>query len=107
MEPVKLKALIKDLDLEVKGAKETEILGLSTDSRTVSPGHLFIARKGLMHNGAEFIEQAVKGGAKAILTDLYDPFLKLPQLIHPEPASFIPTLACSQWPSTAGCIKMF
>lgn len=93
MESVKLKHLIKGLGLVVKGNKEAEITGLSSDSRTVSPGNLFIAKKGKTYDGAQFIGQAVSAGASATLTDIYDPFLKLPQIIHPNPAAIEAQLA--------------
>lgn len=81
---MKLKSLIKGLDLQVKGSKEVEITGVSSDSRTVAPGNLFIAKKGSTYDGSQFITQAVSAGAAAILTDIYDPFLNVPQIIHPN-----------------------
>lgn len=81
---MKLKALLKGLDLNVKGSKEVEITGISADSRTVAPGHLFIAKRGTAFDGTQFIAQAVDAGASAIVTDLYDPFLEKTQIIHPQ-----------------------
>jgi UDP-N-acetylmuramoyl-L-alanyl-D-glutamate--2,6-diaminopimelate ligase len=89
---MKLKALVKDCKAKVVG-KDVAVTGLATDSRTTSPGQLFIAKKGLSHNGAEFIEQAVKAGAAAVCTDLFDPFLKVTQVIYPDPAALLPILA--------------
>lgn len=93
MESVKLQALIKDLDVTVKGSKETVITGLSIDSRSVAPGNLFIAKKGLALDGADFIGKATLAGAAAILTDLYDPFLSIPQIIHKDPSSLVAAIA--------------
>lgn len=90
---MKLKTLIKDLNIQVKGSKETDITGLSSDSRTVSPGNLFIAKKGSTYDGTQFISQALNAGAAAILTDIFDPSLNIPQLIHPDPASLEAKLA--------------
>ncbi len=81
---MKLKALIKGLDLQVKGSKELEITGVSSDSRTVAPGNLFIAKRGSTYDGSHFISQAVSAGAAAVVTDIYDPFLSIPQIIHPN-----------------------
>lgn len=94
---MKLKKLVKGLDVEIKGSKETEITGISIDSRTVSPGNLFIAKKGSAYDGFQFIPQAVNAGAAAILTDIYDPFLKLPQIIHPNGASLEAKLAAAYY----------
>ncbi|PIS02414.1 MAG: UDP-N-acetylmuramoyl-L-alanyl-D-glutamate--2,6-diaminopimelate ligase [Chlamydiae bacterium CG10_big_fil_rev_8_21_14_0_10_42_34] len=79
---MKLKSLTKGLDVVVKGSKEVEITGVSADSRTVAPGNLFIAKKGAAHDGNQFISQAINAGACAIATDIYDPFLEVPQIIH-------------------------
>ncbi len=46
-----------------------EIKGLALDSRQVEPGFLFAALKGTNSDGADFIENAVKAGATAILCD--------------------------------------
>jgi UDP-N-acetylmuramoyl-L-alanyl-D-glutamate--2,6-diaminopimelate ligase len=74
---VKLKNLIKDIDgLEVKGSKEIEISGLSSHSKKVAPGDLFFAKKGYLSDGADYIKDAFLAGAKAVVTDLYNPFFK-------------------------------
>lgn len=48
---------------------ETEILGMTADSRKVQPGWLFAALKGSVHDGGRFVPQAVAQGAAAILSD--------------------------------------
>ena len=79
---MKLKKLIKDLEIEVKGSKEVEVTGISHNSQLVGPGHLFVAKKGRSFDGNEFIQDAISAGASAILTDLYNPFIQnIPQLI--------------------------
>ena len=47
--------------------KNVEITGLTSDSREVRPGFLFAARDGSRARGAEFIPEAVRNGAGAIL----------------------------------------
>lgn len=47
---------------------DVDICGITADSRKVEPGFLFVALAGLKFNGADFIEDAVKAGAAAILT---------------------------------------
>lgn len=68
----------------MRGSKEVEITGISSDSRTVAPGSLFIAKKGGTYDGTQFIQQAVNAGAAAVVSDIYDPFLKITQMIHPN-----------------------
>jgi UDP-N-acetylmuramoyl-L-alanyl-D-glutamate--2,6-diaminopimelate ligase len=74
---VKLKQLVKDLEgIQIKGSKEVEISGLSSHSKKVAPGDLFFAKRGTKTHGMEYIKDAFLAGAKAIVTDLYNPFYK-------------------------------
>ncbi|MCB1106794.1 MAG: UDP-N-acetylmuramoyl-L-alanyl-D-glutamate--2,6-diaminopimelate ligase [Chlamydiia bacterium] len=73
---MKLKKLLKDLDVEVKGNREIEVTGISSHSQFISPGSLFIAKKGGTFDGTEFIPKAIETGAVAVLTDFYNPFLQ-------------------------------
>ena len=84
---MKLKELIRGFEpLKVVGSKEVEITGISIDSRRVVPGNLFIAKKGAVCDGTEFIDKAVEAGAAAIVAPIYNPFLKQTQVVseHPE-----------------------
>ncbi|MEM8728109.1 MAG: UDP-N-acetylmuramoyl-L-alanyl-D-glutamate--2,6-diaminopimelate ligase [Chlamydiota bacterium] len=73
---MKLKKLIKNLDLEVKGSREVEVSGICSHSQSITPGSLFIAKKGKTFDGREFIPEAIETGAAAVLTDIYNPFLQ-------------------------------
>lgn len=91
---MKLKQLIhKDDKIEIRGKKDIDILGLSSDSRTVAPGFLFFAVKGNKFDGNDFIYQAASNGAKAIVTQVYDPFLPLTQIVTPHPEKWIAIFA--------------
>lgn len=91
---MKLKKLIQGVALtEYKGSKEIEISGICADSRMVAPGNLFIAKRGVAADGNQFIMQAQESGAAASLSEIYNPFLKITQLIHPNPQEIIATLA--------------
>nr|WP_043846995.1 UDP-N-acetylmuramoyl-L-alanyl-D-glutamate--2,6-diaminopimelate ligase [Arthrobacter crystallopoietes] len=48
---------------------ETEVTGISMDSRSVEPGDLYVALGGANCHGAEFAGQVAAAGAAAILTD--------------------------------------
>lgn len=74
---MKLKRIIKDLPVRVaKGSKEIEITGISSHSKIVGPGNLYIAKKGAKYDGNDFIQEAIAAGAVAIITDIFNPFLE-------------------------------
>lgn len=67
--------LIKDVikSLETKkilgNLPDQGISGLSSDSRKVRPGHLFVAVRGSQQDGHAFVAQAVKAGAGAVVLE--------------------------------------
>ncbi|HIJ82877.1 MAG: UDP-N-acetylmuramoyl-tripeptide--D-alanyl-D- alanine ligase [Magnetococcales bacterium] len=46
-----------------------DLAGVSIDTRTLTPGQLFAALKGPSFDGHQFIPQAIKGGASALLVE--------------------------------------
>ena len=84
---MKIKNLFKDIPgIIIKGSKDKKISNITSDSRYVYPNNLFIARKGESVDGSKYIDVAIKSGAIAIVTDVYDPFLKnVVQIIHENP----------------------
>ncbi len=56
--------------LNLQGAfPDFELNEITTDSRAVKPGSLFVAIKGDHHDGHDFIDGAIKAGARAILSE--------------------------------------
>ncbi len=67
---MKLKELIRDLTILSDTADpETEISGISYDSRITKPGDLFVAWRGFSADGHRFIPMAVEKGAAAVLCE--------------------------------------
>lgn len=60
---------LSELGLTARGGADIAVTGLSVDSRTVKPGHLFAALAGSRAHGADYIPTALERGAVAILTD--------------------------------------
>lgn len=82
---MKLKTLLKDIpDCVVKGSRDIDITGLSSHSKVVAPGNLFVAKKGKSDDGQHYMNEALRAGAVAVLTDIYNPFIKVTQIIHPH-----------------------
>ena len=66
---MKLFELLENVSvLAVQGSTTIEILSVTTDSRQVTKGTLFIAVKGTKVDGNEFIEKAITAGAVAIVS---------------------------------------
>lgn len=49
--------------------EDTTVSGVSTDTRTIEPGMLFVAIKGESFDGNDFIAAAAEKGASAVITD--------------------------------------
>lgn len=64
-----LKACGIDLPSFLRDGKthDPDILSLASDSRSVRPGSLFIAVEGIQADGHEYMDQAVKKGASAVI----------------------------------------
>lgn len=75
-----LKQLFKDLPVLWKGDRETRVSAITANSKVVRPGALFVAKKG----GNRYAAEAVASGAAAVVSDTYNPFLKVPQVIYPD-----------------------
>jgi len=83
-----LKLLPQDLVIDVHGlSRDIEITGLSSNSKVVAPGMLFIAKKGSAEDGHRYIPDAIAHGARAVVTEVKDPFCEIPQIITKDPAS--------------------
>lgn len=72
---------LKDLGL----SGDAEVTGLSCDSRLVEPGHVFAALPGTALDGRDYIPQAKKSGAIAILSTPDADTLGLPLLASDVP----------------------
>jgi len=65
---MKLNEVIKNIHYElINGSLTVDIKGISEDSRRISPGWVFVARKGLETNGHLYIENALNRGAAAVI----------------------------------------
>ena len=67
---MKLKELLRNLELmEAHADPDTEITGISYDSRKTKPGDLFVAIRGFEADGHRFIPRAMEQGAAAVLCE--------------------------------------
>lgn len=67
---MELKRILVGLEnLKVKGNLDTEIKGIAKSSNEVKEGYLFVAIKGFTVDGHNFIEDAIKNGATAVMVE--------------------------------------
>ena len=64
-----LRALSKNLLINIKDLPDIEISGISLNSSKTKPGDLFIAIPGSKADGHDFISEAIDNGAKAVVTN--------------------------------------
>ena len=62
-----LKKIIKNLPVQISN---TNIKGLSLDSRKIKKNYLFFAVRGAEHNGEKYILDAINKGAKAVICSI-------------------------------------
>ena len=67
---MKLKSILIGLEgLKVKGDLDKEILGIDSNSRNIKDGFVFVAIKGFSVDGHDFIKEAIKNGATAVVIE--------------------------------------
>ena len=65
-----IKSLLKEMDyLSFTGSDDTEITGITNDSRKVGKNDIFVAIKGFTNDGHKFIEKALENGAAAVICE--------------------------------------
>jgi len=74
---MKLSKIIKGLDLKISSFNDSEVRGITSDSREVKKDFIFVAVRGKNFDGNEFTDRAIKAGACAVLTES-DPGRSLP-----------------------------
>ena len=90
-------AVIADAALAARGVK-----AIAYDSRRVTPGSIFVALKGIKHDGVEFAVQAVSKGALAVVSETArPPEVTAPWVVVPDARLAMARMAaaCYQDPS--------
>lgn len=66
---MKLKELFPSFNFKEKKAEEVEITGLSTDTRQLQPGEMFICLTGQQTKGSLYLEEAIEKGTSAVVME--------------------------------------
>jgi UDP-N-acetylmuramoyl-L-alanyl-D-glutamate--2,6-diaminopimelate ligase len=72
---------------------EAEIAGLAVNSREVKPGDIFVAIPGLSRDGEDFVEDACRRGAVAVMAR--DAHPALPTIVVSDPRAALPHLSAA------------
>ena len=97
---MKLRELARDIDAALTGALEggageTEISGMTADSRKIASGDLFVAVSGVKADGADFVADAVARGAAAVVSSHPVEGLAVPVLVTADPRRFLALAAAN------------
>jgi UDP-N-acetylmuramoyl-tripeptide--D-alanyl-D-alanine ligase len=82
-----MRASLAPMIASISGARMTQNAafdGVSTDSRLVSPGQLFVALRGEKFDGHDFLEQAAAKGVAAVVAEQLPPGFTLPAVVVPD-----------------------
>ncbi|MEE8336279.1 MAG: Mur ligase domain-containing protein, partial [Candidatus Neomarinimicrobiota bacterium] len=90
---MKLKKLMSRLTMETGSIPDLKIRGIKSRADQINKGDLFIAIKGMDHDGHNFINQAINNGAAAVLTNGRDFDLSVPQIKVLDPRLAVSALA--------------
>ncbi len=80
-----LSAVVRRLEgegllVENRGFRDILLGGVSQDSRSILPGDLFLAWKGVDHDAHDYVGQAVSAGAAAVVLEEFIANLEVPQI---------------------------
>ena len=81
---------------------DVEITGIAIDSRAVKPGYLFVAMKGGLMDGHDYIQKAIENGASAVIGDRDLSGLNVPYIRLESPRQALTWLAAAfyNWPAS-------
>ena len=92
---MRLNQVLAGVTLTARRAPDLEISGICYDTREMSPGCLFVALPGYKTDGHRYIQQALKGGAAAVLCRT-PPEGEGPWLVTPDPRAAL-AIVSANW----------
>lgn len=105
----KLNDLLSPIEItEIVGSSEKEIQALTSDSRAVVPGTLFVAVPGVSVDGHRFIPMAIEKGATAVVCQHLPETLSnhVTYIVVPSSALALGYLASQWWDNPSSKIKL-
>ena len=91
---MRVKELFKDLPVKIYGDEKVDLLSISSNSKEVSKGALFIAKDGLTYKGSDYSKEAALCGASAVFSNQYQNSLEgVVQIVGENPSKLEGALA--------------
>ena len=90
---IRLSDLVEAVPGERLNFREAEIRGVTCDSRQVQSGALFVAVPGHKADGASFVDDAIRRGASAVVSERPVPNCPVPVLVVPDARGALAALA--------------
>ena len=84
---MRLDQLLTEIGLQFERASGVDVLDMTLDSRKVADGSLFVAIKGSVGHGMDYVDSVISSGASAILYDDWDG--EIPKAV---PALYVPEI---------------
>ncbi len=97
---MKLSQLIADCNvISIKGNENVEVMSITSDSRQVQQGALFVAVEGICTDGHSYIGKAIEGGASVVVYDkpCIEEFFSRVTYVQVEKSAIALALIASQW----------
>ena len=94
-----MRATLAQLQSHLAGAQlacDGQFSGVSTDSRSVAAGNLFVALKGERFDAHDYLDQVAAQGAAAVIVERVPPGFALPALVVPDTRTALGEMA-SWW----------
>src|SRR5262245_52606119 len=78
-----------------RGQLDIECRGVTSDSRAVVPGGVFVALQGQKFDGTQFVPEAIANGAVAIVSQRTATVSNAPWVVVPDTRAALATLAAT------------
>lgn len=101
-----LAALLAHLGATLQGSAQTRITDIVFDSRRVTPGALYVAMPGTRVDGHEFIAQAVRSGAAAIMVQRPVAAVSVPVVTVPSTLKALTPVSMAFWDNPSRRLAM-
>ncbi|MCD6440430.1 MAG: UDP-N-acetylmuramoyl-L-alanyl-D-glutamate--2,6-diaminopimelate ligase [Candidatus Marinimicrobia bacterium] len=101
-----LKDILNDIDYLSYGDLPIRINKISNNSRTVIPGDLFFAIRGIQADGHSFIPMAVENRAAAIVVEKYQKNISTPQIVVQDSRAALSKAAANYYDNPSQKLKV-